>query len=261
MLKTRIITAVTGITILLGVLYLGGIYWKLLIGLLAFMALYEYFAMMRNKGYNPLVLPAYLIAAVLLFRVTLAPFMSELFFVSLFIMILVLIVKYPRFSFNELVLSFFGAFYCGYLFSFAIALGELSRAFHYVLLVFILTWASDVGGYMFGRLWGKHKLTPLLSPGKTWEGAIGAIVLTISLALLYKQLVFIGNLGVAYMVFLGLLASVVAQIGDLLESAMKRYFGVKDSGNIIPGHGGVLDRFDSFMLLLPLVSYFLVVLK
>lgn len=259
MLRTRIITAVAGIPILLGILYLGGIYWNFLIALLAATALHEYFAMMRNKGYNPIVLPAYTIAAVLLFRIKLLTFLPGLFFASLLLIILVLIIKYPLYSFNELVLSFFGAFYCGYPFSYALAMNELSNSFHYILLVFILVWASDVGGYLFGRIWGKRKLAPLLSPGKTWAGAVGAVILTIALALVFKHQIEIKNLGTVYVIMLGFCASVVAQLGDLLESAMKRYFGVKDSGNIIPGHGGVLDRFDSFLLVLPLAYYFLVV--
>ncbi len=259
MLRTRIITAVAGVPILLGILYLGGIYWNFLIALLAATALHEYFAMMRNKGYKPIVLPAYTIAAVLLFRIKLLTFLPGLFFASLLLMILVLIIKYPLYSYNELVLSFFGAFYCGYPFSYALVMNELSNSFHYILLVFILVWASDVGGYLFGRIWGKRKLAPLLSPGKTWAGAVGAVVLTIGLALVFEHQIGINNIGTAYVIMLGLCASVVAQMGDLLESAMKRYFEVKDSGNIIPGHGGVLDRFDSFMLVLPVAYYFLVV--
>ena len=261
MLRTRIFTAVIGIPILLGLAYLGGIYWKLLILLLASLALYEYIAMMRKKGHNPITLPAYFIAAVLLLRIHLGSFQSEFFLVSILLMILILIFKYPSHSFNDLIMSFFGAFYCGYFFSYALALGELSRTFQCVLLVFLLSWASDVGGYLFGRLWGKHKLAPQLSPGKTWEGAIGAVVLTVVLSIIYYQMPGIENLGVVYAIILGILASAAAQLGDLFESAMKRYFGVKDSGNLIPGHGGVLDRFDSFMLVVPVVYYFLVVFK
>jgi phosphatidate cytidylyltransferase len=123
-----------------------------------------------------------------------------------------------------------------------------------------MTWASDVGGYLFGKLWGKTKLSPQLSPGKTWEGAIGAVLLTVALAICFNSIVRMENFNFFYTVVFAMLASITAQVGDLLESAIKRYFEVKDSGHIIPGHGGVLDRFDSFMLLLPVVYYFLVLL-
>lgn len=260
MLRMRIITAIVGIPLLIGVLYLGGVYWQGFMALLAVIGLYEYFSMMRNKGLRPLVLPAYFITGVLLFRDQLSPYLPVLFFVGLFLMVLVLVISYPRYCVDDLVFSFFGAFYIGYLFSYALAFSGLGRVFHYILLVFILAWASDAGGYIFGKLWGKNKLTPQLSPGKTWEGAIGGVLLTVALALLFSSLVKIENLNFSYTVLLGVLASVTAQVGDLLESAIKRYFEVKDSGHIIPGHGGVLDRFDSFMLLLPVVYYFLVVL-
>ncbi|PKM77693.1 MAG: hypothetical protein CVU90_06345 [Firmicutes bacterium HGW-Firmicutes-15] len=259
MLRTRIITAVVGTPLLIGVLYLGGVYWQGFMALLAVIALFEYFTMMRNKGFKPLVLPAYLITGILLFRGQLSSYLPGLFFIGLFLMVLVLVTTYPRFCFDDIVFSFFGAFYIGYLFSYALAF-ESERVFPYMLLVFIMAWASDVGGYLFGKLWGKNKLSPQLSPGKTWEGAIGGVLATVALALIFNRLLLIGNISMFYTVLLGVLASVTAQVGDLLESAMKRYFDVKDSGHIIPGHGGVLDRFDSFMLLLPVVYYFLVVL-
>jgi phosphatidate cytidylyltransferase len=248
-----------GIPLLIGVLYLGGVYWQGLMSILTVTALYEYLTMMCNKGYRPLVLPAYFIAGILLFRMQLSSFLPVLFFIGLFLMVIFLVISYPRFSFNDVVLSFFGAFYIGFLFSYSMAFDEFGSAFPYILLVFMLTWGSDVGGYLFGMLWGKHKLTQL-SPGKTWEGALGGIVLTVALAILLNDLMEVFSWNIFYTVLLGMLASVTAQVGDLLESAMKRYFEVKDSGNIIPGHGGVLDRFDSFMLLLPVVYYFLVLL-
>ena len=259
MLRTRIITAAIGIPILLGIAYLGGNYWAGLIALLMAVVLLEYFAMMRCRGFQPIILPAYLMAFILLFRVQLDQNMTGLFWAGLLLMILSMVLRYPRINHSDLALSLFAALYTGFLFSYGLALTELGRSFHILWLVFILTWASDVGGYLFGRLWGKNKMAPQLSPGKTWEGAIGAVLLTIIAALLYTYLIKMESPGVVYIIMLGLLASAAAQLGDLLESSIKRYFGVKDSSRIIPGHGGVMDRFDSFMLVLPVVYYFLVV--
>jgi phosphatidate cytidylyltransferase len=260
MLRTRIITALVGVPVLIGLLYLGGVYWQGFMTLLVVIALFEYFTMMRNKGYKPMILPTLFIAGILLFRGQLEIYLPGLFFIGLFLMVLVLVISYPRFCLQDMVFSFFGAFYIGYLFSFALAFAESERLFPYILLVFIMTWASDVGGYLFGKLWGKTKLSPQLSPGKTWEGAIGAVLLTVALAICFNSIVRMENINFFYTLVIGVLASVTAQVGDLLESAIKRYFEVKDSGHIIPGHGGVLDRFDSFMLLLPVVYYFLVLL-
>jgi phosphatidate cytidylyltransferase len=259
-MKTRIITAIIGAPILLGVLYLGGVYWQGMIIIIAGAALMEYFAMMRNKDLNPVIFPAYLIMFVIIFRMQLSQFITELFLAGMFLIILALVIKYPRFNFIDIAASFFGAFYIGYFLSFTQSLAELGQTFSYILLVFLLTWASDIGGYFFGRLWGKHKLAPKLSPGKTCEGAAGGVLLTIVLAFVYCYVINIANFGPVYIMLLGLFASAAAQVGDLFESAIKRYFEVKDSGSIIPGHGGVLDRFDSFLLVLPIVYFFLVVL-
>jgi len=226
--------------------------------LLAGAALLEYTAMMRRQGFKPIVIPACLITLLLLFRVELEQHLAGLFLAGWLLMIMFMVIKYPRFNFSDLAMSFFGAFYSGYLFSYALAAPELQGAFLYVLLSLILTWASDVGGYLFGISWGKHKLSPQLSPGKTWEGAIGALILTIIAAVSFKYIFGMEYLNLFYTILLGVCASGAAQLGDLLESALKRYFGVKDSGNLIPGHGGVLDRFDSLMLVLPTVYYLLV---
>jgi len=258
MLKYRIISAFIGIPLLIGVSYLGGVYWQALVALLASLAMFEYLGMMRVKKLQPMVLPAYFIMAVLLFRGMFSSYLPVLFGAAFFLMIIAML-SGPDSTFDDLVFSFFGALYIGYTFAFAIELTTLANSFYHLLLVFILTWASDVGGYFFGMLWGKHKLAPLLSPGKTWEGALGAVLLTMAATLVFNQLIRIGSVNWLYALLLGLLASVAAQVGDLHESGMKRYFGVKDSGRAIPGHGGVLDRFDSFMLVLPVVYYFLVV--
>jgi phosphatidate cytidylyltransferase len=129
-----------------------------------------------------------------------------------------------------------------------------------LLLPVFLTWASDIGAYAVGRTMGRHKLIPAVSPGKTVEGAIGGLIASMLIAWLYVHTVLrpdshldfrLPPIGV--LVF-GALVSVAAQIGDLAESLLKREAGVKDSSHIIPGHGGILDRFDSLFFVLP-VSY------
>jgi len=153
-------------------------------------------------------------------------------------------------------LVFMGAFFLGFMLNFALRLGDLEQGSLAVLLAFLLTWASDTGGYFGGRFWGKNKLAPLLSPNKTREGALGCIVLTVITAVVFFIITDMETASGAYLVLLGILASIMAQLGDLFISSIKRNFKVKDTGWIIPGHGGVLDRFDSFLLVVPLVYYF-----
>ena len=122
-----------------------------------------------------------------------------------------------------------------------------------LFLVFIVTWANDTSAYFVGRSLGRHKLIPSLSPNKTVEGAVGGLVASALVASLFTRLVEVSPWPLAA---LGLCLGLAAQLGDLWESMLKRYAGVKDSGSFLPGHGGFLDRFDGIFFALPL-GYFL----
>ena len=127
-------------------------------------------------------------------------------------------------------------------------------------LALIVTWSTDTGAYVFGKAFGRRKLLPAVSPGKTWAGAIGGLALAVPAVGVYVQYVLepvarLSLTAVGIAVF-AVLTSATAQVGDLAESLLKREAGVKDSSRLIPGHGGVLDRFDSLLFVLP-VSYML----
>ena len=140
-----------------------------------------------------------------------------------------------------------------------LAFREDAAGIHYSYIlpmcVFILLWINDTGAYCSGSLFGKHKLFPRISPGKTWEGSIGGgiIVLIVSGLIGYfqNQGDNISGLSILQWIGLGLVVVVFGTWGDLVESLMKRTFGIKDSGHILPGHGGMLDRFDSSLLAIP----------
>lgn len=129
------------------------------------------------------------------------------------------------------------------------------------MLPILLTWATDVGAYAFGRMFGRRKLIPSVSPGKTVAGAVGGLVLSVVISLAYvrwllhplAQLVLTTSGAIMF----GVVVSVVAQVGDLFESLLKREGGVKDSSALLPGHGGVLDRFDSMLFVLPVAALLL----
>ncbi|HXG71601.1 MAG TPA: phosphatidate cytidylyltransferase [Gemmatimonadaceae bacterium] len=124
-----------------------------------------------------------------------------------------------------------------------------------VMLPLLLTWSTDIGAYAFGRLFGKKKLIPSVSPGKTVAGAVGGLALTVVICLLYVRFILMpyAQLGLTLQgaILFGIVVSIAAQTGDLAESLLKREAGVKDSSLIIPGHGGVLDRFDSLLFVMP----------
>ena len=125
-----------------------------------------------------------------------------------------------------------------------------------VFMLFVLIWSSDSFAYFSGRLFGKHKMAPKISPKKTWEGFAGGVILTLILGFFIEQ--YFPELRGNWMI-IGFLVAVFAPLGDLVESQLKRTFGVKDSGNIIPGHGGVLDRLDSFIICVPVIYLYFIV--
>ena len=124
-----------------------------------------------------------------------------------------------------------------------------------VLVVFVLLWVNDTFAYLTGRLLGKHKLFERISPGKTIEGSIGGLVFTLAAILVYSHFTGWPPMGPA--IGLGVIAVVFGTLGDLCESMLKRQAGVKDSGKLIPGHGGILDRFDSVLFAIPFVFVYL----
>jgi phosphatidate cytidylyltransferase len=151
---------------------------------------------------------------------------------------------------QRLGLALLGVLYVGFFTPHMVLLRVPAEGWRLVLFTVYVAMASDSGGYFAGRAFGRHKLAPAVSPSKTVEGAIGAVAGAMLIAALC-QMVFLRALGTGEAILLGAVISVLAQLGDLAESGLKRAFGAKDSGWIIPGHGGILDRLDS--LLFPFV--------
>jgi phosphatidate cytidylyltransferase len=119
---------------------------------------------------------------------------------------------------------------------------------------FALMWTNDSGAYIAGRSFGKHKLAPQISPGKTWEGWAGGLLFTVALGWFLQ-----GSMGLEWGLMLAAVVSLLGPLGDLAESFLKRKAGIKDSGHVLPGHGGVLDRFDSHLFSAPVAAVFLLI--
>ena len=151
----------------------------------------------------------------------------------------------------------------GFLFSHQILLREGPSHFeesdvhgwYYLLLPYLIAWTSDTSAYFVGNFFGKHRLAPRISPGKSIEGAIAGFVFSVVVALVYQSFVP-EYLSLKDALILGILVAIVCQIGDMIESRIKRESGVKDSSSIIPGHGGILDRFDGVLVAVPVVYYY-----
>jgi phosphatidate cytidylyltransferase len=159
-------------------------------------------------------------------------------------------VPYERIS-----ILFFGIFYIALLFSFLIQIRSLPDGVTLVFFLLFVTWAGDTGAYLTGKTLGKHLLCPRVSPGKTVEGSCGGILFSIAVALVC-QMTFLKHISVPHCLAMAAGINVLNQIGDLSESVIKRFCGVKDSGNILPGHGGMLDRIDSLLFAAPFLFYY-----
>ncbi len=131
----------------------------------------------------------------------------------------------------------------------------------YLLLMLLWIWGADTGAFFVGRRFGKHKLAPAISPGKTWEGAFGGVVVVLLIALVAGMLFPFGFAHAVGLLILALIIAIISVIGDLFESLIKRQTGIKDSGTLLPGHGGVLDRLDSLISSAPVFALGLIVLQ
>ena len=155
---------------------------------------------------------------------------------------------------KDALIILFGVSYVGFTLSTVVSTRALPAGEFLVLFLAVVTWASDAGAYYAGTLWGKHPLLPSVSPKKTVEGVLGGLALAISVAVLAQW--FASQLSLWDSLILGVLLTGAGLLGDLFESAIKRRTGVKDSGGILPGHGGMLDRLDSLLFTAPTFYYY-----
>lgn len=149
-----------------------------------------------------------------------------------------------------------GIVYVGYFFHHLALIGMMDAMHLFVWMVMITAFVTDTAAYFSGVFLGKHKMTPVISPKKTWEGAIGGVIGTILVSALFA-FVFMKPV-IIHCMIMGCLGAVVSMIGDLTASIFKRKMGIKDYGNLIPGHGGIMDRFDSVLFTAPMVYYYIV---
>lgn len=266
-MKKRVITAVIALIIFIPIIFIGGPLLDIASLILALIALSETFIMRKKIIVS---FDAFIAALSVIDLVLPQSFFSwlpsnldqnDIFYILLLIMFLLTVITHNKFNFEDISITMVFSLYIGVGFHYLAAArdpfdgGGITTIF-YILLVI---WATDIGAYLIGRKIGKHKLCPLVSPNKTWEGSIGGILCAVIVAMIYLYF-FPNAVPIQYnlitMFILTIIFSICGEIGDLIESAYKRFYNVKDSGNILPGHGGILDRFDSLMFVLPLLHIF-----
>ncbi|MCC4722043.1 phosphatidate cytidylyltransferase [Salinicoccus sp. RF5] len=256
-MKTRTITAIIALSIFVPIVVLGS--WPLLITvfLLAYTALYEILKMNRIHIFSiPGMLSMVALFIVMMPQESYMPYISmfqvDLIIVMALLMLSFTVISKNRFSFVDMGFCVLAVAYVGIGFMYFYETRE--EGIIYILYGLLIVWVTDTGAYLFGRALGRRKLWPQISPNKTLEGFLGGIFCSVLLALLFYLMGWIEGVHVLLFLLLTMILSMFGQLGDLVESALKRHFDVKDSGRLLPGHGGVLDRFDSFIFVLPLMN-------
>lgn len=277
MLKKRVITALLGIPLLITIIWYGEPWFTILVALWGLLAAFEFYRMVAASKVSPLT--CFGLIWTLLF--ILSPHfdyatLTPLLLTSAVILSLIwlLLRRQKEGAFIGWTWTIGGILYIGWLLSHFVALRggyhplSITEAAgrNWVFLALFTTFASDTAAFFVGRALGKHHLAPRISPGKTWEGAIAGVFGAIIVSLFFSlpQLFTIPNplylqdFSYWQAILLGLLVSLFGQLGDLVESLLKRNMGVKESGKLIPGHGGVLDRIDSVVFAGIVVYYYVI---
>jgi phosphatidate cytidylyltransferase len=256
----RVITAIIGIPLLIWIIEFAPV--SICIGLIviaAALALHEFFALVEIPWVFRLA--GFLIAGVCLFFFQ-VPRSAEMLFAGVMLMLTVALFSQMDLAaaFRFAAFGFFGAAYIGGLMSYIIALRMVDAATGHggnlLMMLFCILWAGDSFAYFAGKTFGRHKFAPVVSPKKTWEGAVAGFIFSIVAAAIC-QFTFVQQISLRDAIIIGALVGIVGQIGDLGESIIKRAFQVKDSGQILPGHGGMLDRIDSLLFGAPAMYYYL----
>ncbi len=266
-MKTRVITAVVLLPLLLlVVLFAPKIFTAIVFGILASVGAYE---LLVNTGYiKEKRLSAY--SMVMAFAVAIISYFGAnaawILGCALLLMVMLfseIMISKMTLDFKCAFLSFAGGFLFPYLLSSLIRIHVMENGRFFILIPFMIAFMSDTGAYFTGMAIGKHKLAPVISPKKTVEGVVGGVVFAVIGMVIYcfvLQAVFSFTTNYIYAVIYGILGSVAAVFGDLCLSVIKRQTGIKDYGKLFPGHGGVLDRFDSMLMVAPLAELLLTIL-
>lgn len=259
----RWITGLTALPILIYLIYLGGLPFTVFVGLAAVVALAEFFRILFGGSWKSLagILPVWGMALGFAMIWTAHAFTAEMILLLLVLNILICAVyTLLRFKSDAVVLERVSqhtlAMVCIPLFlAFVIWIRDGNEGMLWVFFLLAIIFAGDIGAFYTGTYWGKHKLCPSVSPGKTVEGSLGGLAANVVVGSLIK-LIFLGRLDWGHSILFFVCVGIAGQIGDLFESAFKRGSGIKDSGMILPGHGGILDRIDALLFALPVAYFF-----
>ena len=259
----RLLTILATLPVVVACVYFGGVAFLILILALALIAINEFYNMMQKKDFHPAYWVGnfftvfFIIFAYYALKKNWEPAHSAMLTgAALVTMVATLFLKQrPKEAIVDIAVTLFGMIYIGWFFSYFLFIRALTERGAYLLFLMATIWALDIVAYLVGTKFGKHKLWPSVSPKKSVEGAVAGFVVCLIAAGVFGHY---AGFGMTHSLILGALIGIVAQLSDLVESLIKRDAGVKDSSTIMPGHGGVLDRIDSFIFTAPVMYYYLV---
>ncbi len=251
-LKTRVLSAIIGLSILIFVVFKGKLYLSLSICILSIIGLWEFYSSLNNINIRPINYLGYL-AAIGIFLSNIFENLPIGLIIYIFILVLLIILLLDkRVKIVDIASTILGVLYIPFTLFHIYKLDGMM----YIWLVFLIAFGTDTFAYLVGNRFGKLKLSPQISPNKTIEGALGGILGSLIITVIFGYITDADSL--LKLMILSIFASIVSQLGDLVASKIKRLTKIKDFGFIIPGHGGVLDRFDSIIFSAPLIYYYMI---
>lgn len=261
MFKTRLLSGIILVIAALVLIITGGDILLISTLVISYIGLFELYRVFGIEKSAPGIV-GYL-AATLYYANLRFEFMQEtmMFVLGLLIVLMfVYVFTYPKYRTEQILAAFFGVFYVAVMLSYVYQTRALNAGAYIVWLIFLCSWGCDTCAYCVGVLIGKHKMAPKLSPKKSVEGAVGGVIgaalLTILYGMVFKDAMGMDMTRVFIMAAISAVGGLVSMVGDLTASAIKRNYDIKDYGKLIPGHGGILDRFDSVIFTAPMI-YFL----
>jgi phosphatidate cytidylyltransferase len=262
-MAARIATSLIAGPLILACVYFGGIPFLLLILGLALIAVNEFYNLMMKKGFFPayyvgnLITVFFIVFAYYALKRNWEPAHSAILTLAAAIALISgVFLKREKDTIVDIAVTILGMIYVGWFMSYLFFIRNLTEHGGYLFFLLFTVWAMDVAAYFSGRVVGRTPLLPSVSPKKTWEGAVAGFLVCLGAAAIFSQT---AQLEIWHALILGALIGVFGQISDLIESLIKRDAGAKDSSDILPGHGGVLDRIDSFVLTAPLMYYYVII--
>ena len=262
MFKERLISGIVLVIILAAVLYFGGMPTFVAAALVSLIGYYELLHIFQVEK-SAIGVIGYTISIIyyLLLVVEMNQFILPVSLLLLILLLAVYVLTFPKYNFGQISAGFFGFFYVTVMLSYVYQIRAMEGGGLFVVLLFLSSWGNDTLAYCAGRLFGKHKMSPKLSPKKTIEGAVGGVLGAGLLGVIYSLIAknfYVTEMNLtAIFALICMVGALISIIGDLGASAIKRNYDIKDYGNLIPGHGGILDRFDSVIFVAPIIYYFL----